>query len=51
MAQLHQIQSEETSVYQAHGMNLPPEIQSRIQGELTQLAQQLVVEVAGARGG
>jgi len=39
MAQLHQIQSEETSVYQAHGMNLPPEIQSRIQGELSQLAQ------------
>ena len=39
MAQLHQIQAEEMSVYQAHGMNLPPNIQARIQGELTQLAQ------------
>lgn len=39
MAQLKQIQSEEASVYQEHGMNLPPEIQSRIQVELTQLAQ------------
>jgi len=39
MAQLHQIQAEEMSAYQAHGMNLPPNIQARIQGELGQLAQ------------
>ena len=39
MAQLKRIQAEEMSVYNTHGMNLPPEIQARIQGELTQLAQ------------
>ncbi len=39
MAQLKQIQAEEVSVYNTHGMNLPPEVQARIQGELTQLAQ------------
>ena len=39
MAQLRQIQAEEASAYQAHGMNLPPNVQARIQGELTQLAQ------------
>jgi hypothetical protein len=39
MAQLRQIQSEEMSAYQTHGMNLPANIQARIQGELTQLAQ------------
>jgi hypothetical protein len=39
MAQLRQIQAEEMSAYNAHGMNLPPEIEARIQGELTQLAQ------------
>jgi len=37
MAQLRQIQAEEMSLYQAHGMNLPPRIQARIQGELSQL--------------
>jgi hypothetical protein len=39
MAQLKQIQAEEMSVYNAHGMNLPSDAQARIQGELTQLAQ------------
>jgi len=39
MAQLRHIQSEEASAYQTHGMNLPPQIQSRIEGELSQLAQ------------
>lgn len=39
MAQLKQIQAEEVSLYNQHGMNLPSDTQSRIQGELTQLAQ------------
>jgi hypothetical protein len=39
MNQLHQIQAEEMSMYQAHGMNLPPDAQARIEGELSQLAQ------------
>jgi hypothetical protein len=39
MAQLHQIQAEEMSAYNAHGLNLPADAQARIQGELTQLAQ------------
>jgi uncharacterized membrane protein len=41
MAQLKQIQTEEMSVYNAHGMNLPADAQARIQGELTQLAAQV----------
>jgi hypothetical protein len=39
MAQLKQIQAEEMSMYNAHGMNLPADAQAHIQGELTQLAQ------------
>jgi hypothetical protein len=41
MAQLKQIRAEEMSAYQAHGMNLPADVQAHIQGELTQLAQQV----------
>jgi len=41
MAQLRHIQAQETRAYQMHGVNLPPAEQARIQGELTQLAQQV----------
>ncbi len=50
MAQLKQIQAEEMSVYNAHGMNLPSEAQARIQGELTQLAAQAADQIRARQG-